>query len=56
MKLLNLATETWPMQTNLIPGTVNLTFRQNGIVSKALQEQDCQLNVLKYKINHIQYG
>ena len=46
------------MHTNLIPGTVDLTFmlKENGIVSNALQEQDCQLNVLKYKVYHIHYG
>jgi len=42
--LLTLPTETWLMQTHLIPQTAQI-FQKNGIVSKELQEQDCQLNV-----------
>ena len=54
--LLTLPTETWLKHTDLIPGTANLLFKKDGIVSMELQEQDCQLNFHEQEVSHIQYG
>jgi len=54
--LLTLLTETWLMKTTLIPWTAKRFQKPAGIVSKELQEQDCQLSVNQVKMNHFQYG